>query len=480
MNIRKKYIFLLSQLIHELGLQKISRERQKKYFNAIIQCQVLSDIFHRYHIHGDIINNFPIYGDTYEYLYKAFGMNTDYISDKFRRNILKPLSEYLACTHKGYCNLAINSSDPSRYSLTQKSINMLKSYENQGWKYVELPLNKIAHTEKNVFVTIKENKMAKDIRHYEENPRNCKIYHTSILNYNALKNITKTGNETHRLVAQNILSYMPDNSGLFTQYYFQSPTGRFYQHGYNMQMLSKELRERVLTDYTCIDMKACVYFIMYNLANKFEYQGDMDYLSQMINNPDGYRQNVFEKLQEYDSDVEYSYVKNMFTAMAYGARCYEKVIANDMKHHKVDSAIMTSGYTKKDTPIEFSKIEEVSGIQSEIYKLGTFIVNECTHEDRLVNAAGMLMNKKEANRGEKIAFIVQGVESMLLQTILDIPVELNLPLKCAPFAIGLLLHDGLYVRKKYAFANTGCLNTSGGTCLLSQYLFERTGFSMKF
>lgn len=472
---------LIPGLVNELGLRSIPCTLSKKYINAILKCVVLTSLVHRICTHEIDDGCFMFHYDFFKTIYEELNLSTKNFANNFKRNILNQLTEYIECTSTGFYIRATEDYMPSHYRITDKFRFFIDKYKSEGVQYYKASITEILMKHRNIFTQAKMEDPDRLTKKYDYNyqaPKKYDLYHTSQLNYNELIKIQHEVDlyDPAWLICDGILELMPTRDGRLTQYYHTSPSGRYYQSGYSLQLLSKEYRGRVLSDYVDVDMKACAYFILYNLARQNQYEGDLTYLNRMIADPDGYRKSVYERLKAYDRKVTYSYVKTVFTSIAYGARCYEKVVENDLKHkHHHSVPVRTDGYSKKDTPLELVKMEEVSMLKKEIERLGNFLVKKYTDQNGYItNASKKILNAKNKSKGESLAHIVQGAEAYLLSTLLNYKID-DCPIKYLPFGIGLLLHDGLYLKKEFFKKIQG-----DGLPSFAEYLEEKTGFLMKF
>lgn len=270
------------------------------------------------------------------------------------------------------------------------------------------------------------------------------------------------------LISSNIADEMGEDGSL-TVYYHDTKNGRLYLYGMNLQMMAKEYRNKILSYYVPIDMKAAFFSIMYNYIQQSDYKEDTPYLKRFFDDPDGYRKHLHEQLKEYDPEVEYKYVKTALTSIGYGAHGSEKQVAAAVNfNHKSCALVNTKGYYKKDTPEVLVSLEDFKGVYNELNSFKKFLIKKIKNsgKTKLTNAAGCVTNISSTTADQLISFIYQGIEVTVLLAISDYFKKLR------PNSVGLLLHDGLYVLKE-------CISD---TIIedVEQYVLEKTGYSLKF
>lgn len=268
-------------------------------------------------------------------------------------------------------------------------------------------------------------------------------------------------------IAQTVDDQM-EKDGSLTVYYHNTKNGRLYLYGMNLQMLAKEYRDKILSSYVSIDMKAAFFSIMYNYIQQTDYKEDTPYLKRFFDDPDGYRKHLHEQLKEYDPDVEYKYVKTALTSIGYGAHGSEKQVAAAINFKRSCALVNTKGYYKKNTPEILASLDDFKGVYKELNSFKKFLVKKIKNsgKTKLTNAAGCVIDISSITADQLISFIYQGIEVTTLLAIADYFKELK------QNSVGLLLHDGLYILKE-------CIND---TIIkdVEQYILEKTGYSLKF
>lgn len=284
------------------------------------------------------------------------------------------------------------------------------------------------------------------------------------------KNDTIDKSERNAILALRRIDVIMDHKqeGQIDVYYRSSKYGRLYQFGgYNIQLIPKEYRNKILSIYISIDMKAAFFSLMYNYAKINGYEGELPYLQRMFDDPDAYRKNVWNDIKKYDPQLEYEYVKTGFTAMGYGAKISEKQIEAAVKYNMKTALVAASGYYDKFTPERLAAHPDFKGLGEDIKKVKKFIIKnvKSTKKKRLTNEAGAVINISTCKGKEIIPFVYQGMEVKALFAILSFFDGMKDP-------CGLLLHDGLYIRRECMVGVT--LEN------IQEHVFNETGYSLKF
>ena len=269
------------------------------------------------------------------------------------------------------------------------------------------------------------------------------------------------------LIANNIADSMGEDGSLEI-YYHDTKNGRQYLFGMNLQMMAKEYRDKVLNRYVAIDMKAAFFSIMYNYITKeTNYEGDLTYLKRLYEDPDGYRKHLHEELKQYDPKVEYKYIKTALTSVGYGAHASEKQVSAAINFKRANAIVDTTGYYEAYTPEKLAGLDDFKGIYNEFSAFKKFLRKQIksSGKTQLTNRANCIIDTTTATTEQLISFIYQGIEVSLLLTMDEYFKQKG------KNSVGLLLHDGLYVEKKYVKKNT--------IKDLEKYIFEKTGYSIK-
>ena len=112
------------------------------------------------------------------------------------------------------------------------------------------------------------------------------------------------------------------------------------------------------------------------------------------------------------------------------------------------SSLLDCGYNKTSV-LNMCNTDEVQALVKELRSLGRFIIAKCTDEEKnyIINYYGNKMPLNTNPRfGMKMAHIYQSYESAILTDLRNVVIG-NQPLGCIDNAIGLYLHDGIYIHK---------------------------------
>ena len=236
-----------------------------------------------------------------------------------------------------------------------------------------------------------------------------------------------------------------DDKPSYDIYYRQTNEGRHYAQNSSIQNFPKELRKLVLSDYSEVDIKCAIFSIYKNLAELYGYKGSMKYINSMVENPKEFRYRFTSDSLKYDD------VKSVLTAIAYGANAnvydmYSQYINSDYCYRK--SSLLTITEHPKDV-IDMVNTTEISGLVSELHKLGKFLISKSKKNDNIVNIFGNVLNcNRKTSYGKKLAHIYQAWESRIMTTLSNM--SINDKEKLCDGHIALYLHDGIYVDKSIA------------------------------
>lgn len=230
--------------------------------------------------------------------------------------------------------------------------------------------------------------------------------------------------------------------------YFQSKQGRHYVQNSAAQLFPKELRERIFSEYVAVDMECSIFSLYKNLGKKYGYKKPTPQMDEIIKNRRAYRERFVSPRLPYEG------VKTILTAIAYGAivdvyNMYMEINSDYRCRRK--SSLLNCGYDKMSV-LDMCNSDEIVALVKELRSLGRFIITKSTDKERqcIVNLCGNSLSlKNKKTFGVKMAHIYQSYEAAILMELKNVQVE-GFPLGCMDGAIGLYLHDGVYVRKNIA------------------------------
>ena len=492
----------------------------KKFADEVIKCVILTDI-KRFHSYG--YNVYSLEFSKYSFIIEI--LRPDVNAYSIYNRIMHDLEqeEYFYCIEKGY-HRSKEDWRPSAYCTTETFIKTLDKISSKKLKYIQFDI-KLLHDRKigiekapiykyngkeyekfNDFVNkeydfkgksiveiqkirkeikqnsievrtitrtgldfciISESNAKKELRKNSDSNHNCEINIDKtrmVANLDYMKSDRKL--RANILIARNLVLGMEDDGYIMN--YHHTKHGRLYQSGYNLQMMSKELRKEILDKYRSIDVKAAYYSLMYNYAIVNEYPGELPYLKRIYNDPDGYRNAIYEELKTFDPKVTYDYVKTSLTAMGYGARCSEKQIKTAIDNNIKVALVNTEGYENKYTPEKLVSIQDFKGLHEDIVKVKKFMVKKVRESGKkqLTNKAGSVINVSSKPK-EITTSIYQGMEVEVLFAMIDYFKEQNLV-----DPVGLMVHDEVYIKKNYM---EGVTEKS-----IQNFVFKKTGYMLKF
>lgn len=306
------------------------------------------------------------------------------------------------------------------------------------------------------------------------------VEHTAKISLDAVKTLREY--EMERAENKNILHILnvimtnANSNGTYKQQYYRSSHGRLYQHGFSMQMLNSDYRDLILHDYQDVDIKAATFSILWNYARENGIHDDkMPTLYRYTKEPDVFRATILKKLRYYDNDVTMKYVKDVLNAIAFGARFNESRVLYDIKNHtKYSIPVSLEGYENTETPLHIVSLNEITSLVEEVKYITKKLAKKFTDKSgALVNAKQLVQeHKTRMPYGKKLSHLYQGAEVRVLETIMKYPIN-GKKLIDIPYAVGLLLHDGIYIKKDI-------VKTIDNILPLDLYIEKKLGYVLKF
>lgn len=306
------------------------------------------------------------------------------------------------------------------------------------------------------------------------------VEHTAKISLDAVKTLREY--EMERAENKNILHILnaimmnANSNGTYKQQYYRSSHGRLYQHGFSIQMLNSDYRDLILHDYQDVDIKAATFSILWNYARENGIHDDkMPTLYRYTKEPDVFRATILKKLRYYDNDVTMKYVKDVLNAIAFGARFNESRVLYDIKNHtKYSIPVSLEGYENTETPLHIVSLNEITSLVEEVKYITKKLAKKFTDKSgALVNAKQLVQeHKTRMPYGKKLSHLYQGAEVRVLETIMKYPIN-GKKLIDIPYAVGLLLHDGIYIKKDI-------VKTIDNILPLDLYIEKKLGYVLKF
>ena len=285
---------------------------------------------------------------------------------------------------------------------------------------------------------------------------------------NLVKSLKVEQEEHVRKILEGIKNGIDEN-GYLDVYYKRNFQGRYYCKGLSIQMLPSELRTSIFSDYSEIDMKCAIYTVLYNLALKFSIK-NIPCITELAVYPDEKRLELFNKYKDLDSNLTHEYIKTFLTSLSYGANASPDFIANALKHSGLKCIPLDiDGYSYKYFPLALSEDAFILNLVKEIHEVVRMLSKVFTEKRNgkkyLINMYGNAMPlNRQATLGKRLAHIYQSIESQVLMKILEY--------KDIAENTGLLLHDGLYIRKQ-------CINKINMTDI-SNFIYDELGYKILY
>ena len=239
------------------------------------------------------------------------------------------------------------------------------------------------------------------------------------------------------------------------QQYIQYPSGRLYLQGKSLQTVCKEVKEVAFKGHYDYDFENCHYEIVRQLGDL--YGLPTENLTYYCNNKSLFRQKLADQNQ-----VDIKTAKVVLLSLIYGAKLskdkrlsiYLSILeGSEMEEKEVMDAI---GRMQKD-PMLKNFIKELRQIRNAIFHKHKIRKDGVPFTKSIFNVFGTKAKCELNPDNVSLAHVVQGYEALMLKVVLELCGE----------SLRLLQHDG--------FVSSDPIDTE----MLSQAIFEQTGFRMK-
>lgn len=244
----------------------------------------------------------------------------------------------------------------------------------------------------------------------------------------------------HELTSQVIRMAKTDvaGHGYIAQQYTESPSGRWYANGVNLQNSSTLIKEAALAGLWEYDFSNCHFDIIRQMAGQYGYQCNAiaDYLASKKTT----RQAIADQ-----AGISVAQAKVCLLAIMYGARAstwHENAIPQEIGKAAAD---------------RLYKVDLFKGIMQDVARARAVILKKWprTANGSLTNAYGKAISATD-KRAQQLAHLIQGAEAKALMVAIDMH----------PNDLVLLQHDGFVAtRKLYAPAITKAVFQATGYLL---------------
>ena len=400
------------------------------------------------------------------------------INDYFCYDLLKADS-YMSVQHSVFFNGKMYFSTDNSYYKADLASQIYKDNGELDFKAVKKTVSEQAESVR----FINESKLPDAYASYEQYDEYHKSkeyvfssygdeadYETRIkIDSEALVSLLKQDNEpTIRKILEGIKNGMDENGYLKTTYR-KNFQGRYYCKGLSIQQLPSELRSRLFSEYAEIDMKCAIYTVLYNLALKFAIDG-IPCITELAIHPDEKRNELFNKYKGLDPNLTQDYIKTFLTSLSYGANASPDYIATALSRSSMRCIPLDiDGYSDKLCPLALAEDEFIVSLIKEIRKVVKMLSKVFTEKRNgkryLINLYGnALLLDRQATLGKRLAHMYQSIESTVLMKVLEY--------KDIAENAGLLLHDGLYIRKQ-------CISKINMT-EISDFIYKELGYKILY
>jgi len=227
--------------------------------------------------------------------------------------------------------------------------------------------------------------------------------------------------------------------GYIAQQYTESPSGRWYANGVNLQNSSSLIKEAALAGLWEYDFSNCHFDIIKQMAARYGYECKA--IAQYLNNKKPTRQAIADQ-----AGISVDQAKVCLLAIMYGARAstwHENAIPQEIGKEAAD---------------RLYKVDLFKGITRDVARARAVILKNWprTANGRLTNDYGKAISGTDT-RAQQLAHLIQGAEAKALMVAIDMH----------PNDLVLLQHDGFVAtRKLYAPAITKAVLQATGYLLV--------------
>lgn len=231
--------------------------------------------------------------------------------------------------------------------------------------------------------------------------------------------------------------------GTLAHRYTESPSGRLYAEGINLQNSSKLVRQAAMHGCYDYDIENCHYDILYQMAQRVGVQ--CGHVQHYLDNKSKVRQQLADELHIPARDI-----KQALISLVYGAS-----MSDDPKRRLPKLLGMEKALALYEQPLFKGLAEDVAAARSAILKAHPPV------RQKLANIVGLRIDVRRTSELQQLAHLIQGVESKALEAACR-SAETQFP-----GCVVLLQHDGFTATKKL---DTG---------LIEQAILGATGFALK-
>lgn len=208
--------------------------------------------------------------------------------------------------------------------------------------------------------------------------------------------------------------------GYIAQQYTESPSGRWYANGVNLQNSSSLIKEAALAGLWEYDFSNCHFDIIRQMAAQYGYECEA--IAQYLNNKKPTRQAIADQ-----AGISVDQAKKCLLAIMYGAKAstwHENAIPKEIGEAAAE---------------RLYKVDLFKGIAQDVARARAVILKNWprTANGRLTNAYGKAISGTDT-RAQQLAHLIQGAEAKALMVAIDMH----------PNDLVLLQHDGFVATRR--------------------------------
>lgn len=333
-------------------------------------------------------------------------------------------------------------------------------------KTIDIVNSSIINRQKSHFV----NKLFDDIRH------DIIFSHYAKLDVDYIEKKLKTNIPFDVAMLYEYLKHFSDDDGNIKINYYRSEHGRLFASTNMLQFFPATERRKILSEYAEIDISSAIFTILYEYSKQLDIDvSEFKELKKLVENPDYYKENLFSYLLPCDTELSKDYLKTILNSLVYGSNFSEKSVLTEISRGLKKSVLLyTKGFSDLSVPLTIAGNEHIQKLRNDVKEMGKKLLECHKYDNYIINKQNQKMELIKGMRyGKKIAHIYQGIESYVLMKLTEFPID-NKKLIEYKNSIGLLLHDGIYIKK--TFLDFDIISEKK----LSEFIKNETGLNLKF
>jgi hypothetical protein len=234
-----------------------------------------------------------------------------------------------------------------------------------------------------------------------------------------------------------ILTLANYNNGLLPQKIVRSPFGRRYYSGPNLQSAAKIVRHAALGHCYQYDIEASVFTWKLDMAKDIDRETKLPATIEYLDQKAYHRQRLAQLLFENGTDRSVNTVKQIITAVGFGARATNSIGWYD-NGQLITTAIATILTSPAKQKLLFNDAWFKEFIEEQDL-MNRMIFDQVKDQDQIKNNTVLQNPSGRLSRNKTISYLYQQAEATVIQ-------NLNQRLQAQGKSMLLLCHDGFYTK----------------------------------